>query len=883
MPPQVLHNPPASTSKARLLIPATPGWFDFLPPLPNTSKPVASRSTSNLLALLDHATSLHASELARLSAVPNAAGGSASDQAFLRNILTGGTLSDRLSALTLMVQSAPLHNIRALESLKNLAERGRSGVSASREGEKGKGKTAGREDRLKAARAVMDWWVGGGAPNRKLRYFRDQPLLHPDVTDQHLIIWYFEDWLKKFFFSYLQILEAFSQDPLPYVRTQSLPLIATLLRSNPEQEQNLLRLLVNKLGDKEASICARTSYYLLHILQEHPAMKTVVINEAMMLVMRPTSPPSHSQPNTDTRFSGGDQKPIPRQEKNMWRTHAQYYAAITFNQIVLSTSEADRGSARKLMTVYFNLFRGIVSDRVSEPADDANPTMEESSDKRKGKVNKISKRKRKEVRGAAGFVEVQDSNAKLLSAILTGINRALPYARSGGDNTEFEEHVATLFLLVHTSTFDNSLQALTLIQQIVASFPASSPVVSRFYRALYATLLDPRLHTTRHQARFLNLLFKSLKADSQQARIMAFVKRFCQVLVSGFGGSEFVAGGLWLLGELFSVSPGLRTLVDKTTYTGVESESYDPYKREPQYAHAQSCALWELTTLLHHAHPTVALLARQLLSNEALTSSPDLTLYTLSHFLDRFVYKNPKKPAARGTSAMQPSTFGVAGGVRRVRAEVQEIPLNIDGWWRRGEAGVFFQRYFSQKHGREQARAAKVDKRKVKDEDTDTKSHDAIEGGNSSENSDEEEAAIWKAMKASMQRTDINDDGDVEHSIVDSDPDEYASVDTEGDQEGPSEAEDYSSAQWESDDGFSFGEASDADDLMDLDPEVPVALEQPGSVTLGSSTFSGGIKRKRNGPGKGDVPTRNKRPPTRDYAQMIEDDPENVSVNSDLS
>jgi hypothetical protein len=37
---------------------------------------------------------------------------------------------------------------------------------------------------------------------------------------------------------------------------------------------------------------------------------------------------------------------------------------------------------------------------------------------------------------------------------------------------------------------------------------------------------------------------------------------------------------------------------------------------------------------------------------------------------------------------MQPSTFGVAGGVRRVRAEVQEIPLNIDGWWRRGEAGV---------------------------------------------------------------------------------------------------------------------------------------------------------------------------------------------------
>ena len=87
-------------------------------------------------------------------------------------------------------------------------------------------------------------------------------------------------------------------------------------------------------------------------------------------------------------------------------------------------------------------------------------------------------------------------------------------------------------------------------------------------------------------------------------------------------------------------------------------------------------------------HPTIALLARQLLSHEPLTSSPDLTLYTLTHFLDRFVYKNPKKAAARGTSAMQPFAAGGPDGVRRVRTEVQEKPLNAEGWWRRGEGGV---------------------------------------------------------------------------------------------------------------------------------------------------------------------------------------------------
>jgi hypothetical protein len=36
-------------------------------------------------------------------------------------------------------------------------------------------------------------------------------------------------------------------DPLAYVRTQALSLTYTLLRDKPEQEHNLLRLLVNKL------------------------------------------------------------------------------------------------------------------------------------------------------------------------------------------------------------------------------------------------------------------------------------------------------------------------------------------------------------------------------------------------------------------------------------------------------------------------------------------------------------------------------------------------------------------------------------------------------------------------------------------------------------
>lgn len=124
----------------------------------------------------------------------------------------------------------------------------------------------------------------------------------------------------------------------------------------------------------------------------------------------------------------------------MWRAHAQYYAAISFNQIVLSTSAADRAAARKLIDVYFQLFREVVGEREPELADDdATSTKEKLKDKGKEPTLKkkgARKGKSKEVRGAAGFAEVQDANAKLLGAILTGISRALPYAQFGGGDVE---------------------------------------------------------------------------------------------------------------------------------------------------------------------------------------------------------------------------------------------------------------------------------------------------------------------------------------------------------------------------------------------------------------------------------------------------------------
>jgi len=62
---------------------------------------------------------------------------------------------------------------------------------------------------------------------------------------------------------------------------------------------------------------------------------------------------------------------------------------------------------------------------------------------------------------------------------------------------------------------------------------------------------------------------------------------------------------------------------------------------------------------------------------------------------------------------------------------------------------VFFQRYFAQKHEKEQKRTAKVDKRKAKFHGSDGESE---QDGSSDGDSDLEEAVIWKVGSLKMMR-----------------------------------------------------------------------------------------------------------------------------------
>lgn len=183
-------------------------------------------------------------------------------------------------------------------------------------------------------------------------------------------------------------------------------LIFTLLKEKPEQEQNLLRLLVNKLGDSDKSVASKASFHILQLLVPHPSMKGVIIREMSSLVLK-------------------------KQADHM---HARYYGVITLNQFTLTPGDKDIAAA--LIGLYFQIFEDILGKGDEEaPTDDAAKEQALQRPNARDKARQKEKQrkkgvKRKESNGDVVFAETEDSNAKLIAALITGIHRALPFAKT---------------------------------------------------------------------------------------------------------------------------------------------------------------------------------------------------------------------------------------------------------------------------------------------------------------------------------------------------------------------------------------------------------------------------------------------------------------------
>ncbi|GAB1311175.1 RNA-binding ribosome biosynthesis protein mak21 [Madurella fahalii] len=807
LPPQEARH---GNQSGKLIFEPRPDWHSVvLDELPTHTLESLKHHATSVANLKSYAETLLEQDSASYTAMQ----ASTSSQKFMSTIMSSGTLSDKVSALTLSIQESPLHSRKAFESLITLA------------GKKSRGQA------IAALGALVDLLGNGNLLpyDRRLRPFNSQPgllgalarqgqspwtqgqKLPGKLTKTHLMVWVYEDWLKSAYFRIIQLLEIWCSDEIEYSRSRALDFVFGLLKSKPEQEANLLRLLVDKLGDRERKIASRASYLLLQLLNVHPGMKAIVISTVEQEVLL--------KPGQSLR--------------------TRYSAINTLNQTILSTKEPV--IADTLLRIYFDAFLALLKS--GSLGDFAVP----GGDNEKSATRKKS-RKRGE-RSAAAPGNEQETAQKLISSLLTGVNRAIPFATA--DDSTLEKHLNTLFRITHSSNFNTSVQALMLIQQLATS---KQLAVDRFYRTLYESLLDPRLITSSKHALYLNLLYRAMKNDVDVRRVKAFVKRLIQIL--SLHQPSFTCGILFLIAELQATFPDLHTLLDEPEdddddgeemYKDVREDEpqadsgsqdisgmgtrhcavYDGRKRDPEHSNAHRSCLWELVPFLSHYHPSVCVFAMNLLVRQKALPKPDLASHTLMHFLDKFVYRNPKaEESKRGGSIMQPvhASGSAAHIVVSSKASARQQPIvNSSSFWNLkldqvSAEDVFFHEYFARigKPG-ETARAKKA----------------AEDQSGPGDEADEEE--IWEALANSQPNVEGPDAG--EDSDADLDGYDYSDNDMEVD--GPDADEEMS----EDDAGFE-GIFDDSEGSDEAGASVDEAGREVGKAPSSKEGRKGRLSRK---------------------------------------
>jgi CBF/Mak21 family len=649
-------------------------WYECIPAIEEKSKSDAQPSTEDNGKFKRVAEALFNKEVELGNKLRSSS--SSSQANWMKTVLVSGTSSDKLAAYTLLIADSPMLSISYLDSLLSIARH------------------KSRREASMAIEALRDLFTSNLLPdNRKLMFFSERPFhmyQRTKLTKEHLIFWFFEDLLKRKYNFFVEILSMqVSSDNVSHFKISSLRIISDLLVYGPE----------NELGDPESKVASKTQFLLLRIAEKHSAMKPVLVREVRQFLYRPNV-----------------------------STNGTYYAMLFLSQLPLQVGQSSL--AHELVITYFSIFESM--SKQQQGGENRKPTE-------KGKKAKAKHANKEDM----PHFEVESINPRILSALLTGINRAYPYAHGDDTQASIESHADVLFTVAHAKNFNVAVQTLLLIQQIASKQLAraaasgegssNSSFSDRFYRSLYGFIDYEYLDSTSKLSLFLNLVYKSIKADPVIGRAISFLKRL--LMVAGQLSARFACGALLLTSETLKDRPELRGSVsgwsvnelrcpasffkrsiDPTSVASSKSntdfmeeeeqeeetrnlelerggngiagedmvmnlqdseeseeeedagevekptpssvpvpassthlpseEKFDPLKRDPRFAGGETSFLWELLPLATHFHPSVRKFASEILVGNFLSYKGDpLADFSLMAFLDRYVFKQPKKAA----------------------------------------------------------------------------------------------------------------------------------------------------------------------------------------------------------------------------------------------
>jgi len=633
------------------------------------------------------------------------------DEKWVENTMRKGTLKDRIAAMSVVLSSHPVHKFYALDMLFNL-------VGVSYGGSNNANPTNQRVGQM-ASEALTDLFSNTLIPpHRKLVGLEARPLFLFDdfqdngqvkrhISPRTLLLWRYEDILKSKYNAFLtqylaKTLSQNSTSSLDLTKSVALRTACSLLKEIPEGEQILLSMVVNKIGDPSKKIAAAAAHELRGILDMHPNMMNTIAREVQQLAYRPHLS-SRALYNCITFLN---------QLKLIKKEESSNLASIDDQK--KGQPDESFSLPASLVNTYFQLFEVAVN-----------------------KGHSSSKKKRRDTAAAA-------MKSRLLGALLTGVNRAHPYLPS--KDIGMEQHIDALYKISHISPPSVRTQALMLLFHLAVGSggePSRSENITeyeasrkdRFYRALYSKVGDPiMLLAGRQLTLFFNLIYKAMKNDTNDARVIAFGKRLLHVTFHSTPAT--ISGALFLISEVVKHQPSLHASVFSTSG---HMATFCPLKREPSAAFTpvgkfadktdadeleklddavstNIASIWELALTLHHYHPTVSKFSSSL--TDIKYNGDPLRDFTLAPFLDKFAFRNPK--ALKKTS--KKSIGARRSGLEAGKLSIASLPMNDPSVWKKEEKQAseredFFKKFFAERARRDVLKG--IDRGENVSEDTD--------------------------------------------------------------------------------------------------------------------------------------------------------------------
>ncbi|KAI5704631.1 hypothetical protein M8J75_007422 [Diaphorina citri] len=798
---------------------------------------------------------------------------------WMKTVVTKGTSGDKVAAQVLMIQDDPLFHLNTLSSLVNSV------------------KVSKKKECLIIIDNLTELFLTDLLhPSRKLYTFDQQPLSHLDELTQgnaiarrrRLAVWLFEHELKSTYHRYVTALTAILNDTLQSNREKAISAVSKLLIGNRENEEFLLNNLVNKIGDPIQKVSAKVVYSLGKLVAAHPGCKQVVLNQVEKLLFRP---------NIGKR--------------------AQYYGTCFLAQFKILRNEAS--IADGLINIYFSFFKSCV--------------------------------------------KTGDIDSRLMKALLTGVSRAYPYATKDkqGGHVVSGQHIETIFKIVHLASFTVSVHALSLLFRVARSdrfysalykqllhpkFPQSS-MQNLFLNITYQSI-DKDENEARVRTFIKRLLEVCMTCPVPLAcGILFILSQILQRRPHLVHSKENMPGSS-LQGfeeeddeekyedvrteedDKDKIPPVSTTSTNTSTITvhddddedvkpiiggswvhrahlqpKIRSAHFEPLHRNPAFANGGKAVFTELEALSQHFHPTVALFAGNILSKHWVDYSGDPLLdFTLSRFLDRFSYRNPKKHAAHilASGVGEKRRFYNPGGLKG-------MGVNTDEYLNHSEQSIpvdelFLYKYLRQKREKkaaeeEEKKALDSNKKKEgktegeeEEEETDSDDDnssvcseefeemlDNMMGGKDTEDLDfADDVAASKTLRKGKKKKGEDDDDSG------SDEDDEEDVDDEGeDEEGDEGSMD------EAMDGSDLDLSGDeeGDEVMDFGDEEGSGDEDGGDFTDESDEDSDGemAPKKKNKKKLGGVSIRGRGlesmfAPAEQFSEMLEENAERKSTGT---